>query len=164
MRVDELSRQELTERQTTTTNELTAQVQGLQDRVNFFERLQRIPACRISVQWKIIPRSQSTGGRSKPPRGMPSRDQSMRPDIWNPLGTWRNDSVSTPYRGILHPWNHHAIMVTHCNRAHQHRLVRHCMGDSLSVSATAQCPQRQARRDLQQASEEQNRDTLSGGE
>ena len=49
MRVDELSRQDLTERQS-----------------ELGERLLRIPACRISVQWKIIPRSQSTGGRSKP--------------------------------------------------------------------------------------------------
>ena len=45
---------------------------------------------------------------------MPSRDQSLRPDTWNLLGTSGNvfenppariDSSSTPKRGMLHPWN-----------------------------------------------------------
>ena len=39
-------------------------------------------------------------------------------------------------------------VVTQRNRAHQHRLVRPCMVDTLSLNATAQCSQTQARRDL----------------
>ena len=45
---------------------------------------------------------------------MPSRDQSLRLDTWNLLGTSGNvfdippapiDSASIPYGGMLHPWN-----------------------------------------------------------
>ena len=51
------------------------------------------------------------------PPGMPSRDQSLRPDTWNLLGTLGNvfdspvapiDSSSTPFRGMLHSWNPNA--------------------------------------------------------
>ena len=47
-------------------------------------------------------------------RGMLRRDQSLRLDTWNSLGTSRNvfdnpsapvNSVSTLYRGMLYPWN-----------------------------------------------------------
>ena len=50
-------------------------------------------------------------------RGMPSRGQSLELDTWNLLGTsgivFDNplvpiDSASTPYRGMLHPWNPNA--------------------------------------------------------
>ena len=48
------------------------------------------------------------------PRGMLSRDQSLRPDTWNLLGASGNvfdsplapvDSSSTLYRGMIHSWN-----------------------------------------------------------
>ena len=48
------------------------------------------------------------------PWSMLSRDQSLRPDTWNLLGTSGNvfdsplapnDSSSTPCRGMLHSWN-----------------------------------------------------------
>ena len=65
MRNDERSRQELRESQATI-QELTSQIQELQDRMNLInDSREFIPICRIDWQWKIIPRSQSTGNRSK---------------------------------------------------------------------------------------------------
>ena len=61
---------------------------------------------------KIIPRSQSTGSRSKS-----SIYVEPRPKPWNLLGTSGNvfdspraviDSSSTPYQGMLHSWNQSA--------------------------------------------------------
>ena len=78
-------------------------------------RLKGVPRFRITLQWKIFPRPQPTVVPS--PRGMPSRDQSLRPDTWNLLGTSGNvfdnppapiDSASTPHTGMLHSWNQSA--------------------------------------------------------
>ena len=38
---------------------------GVQERMKLFERVQRMPRCRIDLQWKIIQRFQSTGNCSK---------------------------------------------------------------------------------------------------
>ena len=112
MRIDEFSRQELTDSQATV-HELTSQIKKLQERVNLtndsreFQDVESVCSGRLSHvprQPAIVPS----------PRGVLSRDQSLRPDTWNLLGTSGNvfdsplapiDSVSTPFRGMLHSWN-----------------------------------------------------------
>ena len=80
-----------------------------------YERFQRTPRCRISLQWKSHDPSQPAVVPS--PRGMARRDRSLRPDTRNSPGTSGNvfdnlpapiDSASTPYRGMIHPWNPNA--------------------------------------------------------
>ena len=117
MRIDEFSRQELRESQATI-HEFTSQIQELQERVNLtndFREFQVVEsACsgrlsHLASQPAVVPS----------PRGMLSRDQSLRPDTWNLLGTSGNvfdnplapiDSASTPYGGMLHSWNLNAAV------------------------------------------------------
>ena len=84
MRVDEFSRQELRKSQATI-QELTSQIQELQDRMNHmndsreFQDVQSICSEKLShvfSQSAIVPS----------PCGMLSRNQSPRPDTWNLLG------------------------------------------------------------------------------
>ena len=63
MRIDEFSSNELGESHATI-QELTSQIQELQE-IDFYESFQRLSRCGIIFQWKIIPRSQSTGSCSK---------------------------------------------------------------------------------------------------
>ena len=75
MRIDEFSRQELRENQTTI-HKLTSPIQELQERVNLMNesggRLSHVPS-----QPAVVPS----------PRGMLSRNQGLPPDAWNLLGT-----------------------------------------------------------------------------
>ena len=64
MRIDEFSGQELRESQATF-HELTSQIQEMQETVNLTNDSRKNSRRRISLQWKIIPRSQSTGNCSK---------------------------------------------------------------------------------------------------
>ena len=112
LRIDEFSTEELRESHDTI-HELTPQIQELQERVNLMndsgefqdvasacsEKLSHVP-----IQPAVVPS----------PRCMTSRDQSLRPDTWNLLGTSRNvfdsppapiDSSSTPCRVMIHSWN-----------------------------------------------------------
>ena len=104
MRIDEFSKQELRESQTTI-NELTTQIKEWQDGVDFeddsgeFQDVKSICSGKLSHvpnQSAVVPNS----------RGMLSRDKSLRPDTWNSLVTPGNvfdnpsasvNSVSTPY-------------------------------------------------------------------
>ena len=88
MRIDEFSRHELRESEATFL-ELTSPKQELQDRVNFmhdsreFQDVESICSGKIShvpSQPTIVPS----------PCGTLSRDQSLRPDTWNLLGTSGN--------------------------------------------------------------------------
>ena len=112
MRIDEFSRQELRE-SLPTFHELTSQIQELQDMVNLvnesgeFQDVESICSGKLSH----VP-SQPAAVPS--PCGMLNRDQSLRLDAWNLLGTSGNvfgsplvpiDSSSTLYRGRLHSWN-----------------------------------------------------------
>ena len=88
MRIDDFSRNELRE-SPATVQELSSQIQELQDRLNLLndpgefqdaglicsEKLSHVPS-----QPAIVPS----------PCGMLSRDQSLRPDTWNWLGTSGN--------------------------------------------------------------------------
>ena len=88
MRSDEYSRQELRENQATL-QELNSQIQELQDRVNLmndsteFQDVESMCSGKLShvpSQPAIVPS----------PCGLLSRDQSLRPDTWNLLGTSGN--------------------------------------------------------------------------
>ena len=63
MRIDEISRQELRESQATM-NEFTPNTEVAR-KSEPHERLWGVLRCRISLQWKIITRSQLTGSCSK---------------------------------------------------------------------------------------------------
>ena len=85
MRIHELSRQEMRKSQATF-QELTSQIQELQDRVNLmndsgdFQDVESVCSGKlshVSSQPAVVPS----------PRGMLCRDQSLRPDTWNMLGT-----------------------------------------------------------------------------
>ena len=141
MRIDEFSRQELRESQATI-QELTSQIQELQDGVNLmndspeFQYAESIRSGKLShvpSQLSIAPSL----------CGMLSRDQSLRPDTWNLLGTSGNvfdcllapiDSSSTPYSG---------------------------MPLSTDQSATGGNPVRDSTGKLVARSEERNRETIS---
>ena len=75
MRIDEFSRNELRESHATL-QELTSQLQELQERMNCMNDSRDVSRCRIDLQWKIIPRSQSTGNRSKSLRDAEPRPKS----------------------------------------------------------------------------------------
>ena len=140
MRIDEFSRQELRKSQATV-YEFTSQIQELQDRVNIiydsreFQDVESVCSGRLShvpSQPAVVPSR----------RGMLSRDQSLRHDTLNLLGTSGNvfgnppaliDSASTPYRGMFH---------------------------SRKLNATDGGPCDQARRDLQLEVKNKNRDTI----
>ena len=112
MRIDEFSKQEARKSQATV-HELTSQIQELQDRVNLmndsreFQDVESVCSGKLShvpSQPAVVPS----------PRCMLSRDQSLRPDTWNLLGTSGNvfesplapiDSSSTSCTGRLHSWN-----------------------------------------------------------
>ena len=111
MRIDECSKQELRESQTTKI-ELTSQIQELQDRVSFMNDSREFQA--VESSW--------SGGLSHVPsqpavvpslRGMLSRNQSLRPDMRNSLATSGNvfDNPSAPVNSVStsptvkHPWN-----------------------------------------------------------
>ena len=85
MRIDKFSKQELRESQTTF-NELTSQIKELQDGVNImndlgeFQDVESVSSgglLHVPNQTAVVPNS----------RGVLSRDQSLRPDTWNSLGT-----------------------------------------------------------------------------
>ena len=64
MRIDEFSRHELRESEATF-QELTSQIVELQDRVNFMNDSREFQDVESICSGKIIPRSKSTGNRSK---------------------------------------------------------------------------------------------------
>ena len=112
MRNDEFSRQELTESQATI-QQLTSQTQALQDRVNLVNDSRKFQDVEsiCSGEWSNVP-SQTAIVPSL--SGMLSRNQSLRPETWNLLGTSGNvfdcpreviGSSSAPYRGMLHSWD-----------------------------------------------------------
>ena len=88
MRIDEFSRHELRESEATF-QELTSQKQELQDRVNFMNDSREFQDVESICSGKLshVP-SQPASVPS--PCGMLSRDQSLRPDTWNLLGTLGN--------------------------------------------------------------------------
>ena len=88
MRIEEFSRQELRESQATI-HELTSQIQELQDRVNYLNDSREFQDVESVCSGKLshVP-SQSAVVSSL--RGMLSRDQSLRLDTWNSLGTSGN--------------------------------------------------------------------------
>ena len=116
MRVDEFSIHKLRESHVTI-QELTSQIQELQERVNYmndsreFQDIDSICSGKLShvpSQPAVFPS----------PRSMLSRDQSLRSDTWNLSGTQGNvlgnprtamDSSQTPHQGILHTANPSAI-------------------------------------------------------
>ena len=71
MRIDEFSRHELRESQTTI-QELTSHMLELQERVNRMNDSGEFQEVESMLLWEIIPRSESTGSRSKSPRPMPA--------------------------------------------------------------------------------------------
>ena len=99
LRIDEFSRHELRESRATF-QELTSQTQELQDRVNFmndsreFQDVESIcsgKSSHIPSQPAIVPS----------PCGTLSRNQSLRPDTWNLLGTSGN-VFGSPLRQSIH--------------------------------------------------------------
>ena len=112
MRSDEFSRHEL-RKSHAAFQDLTSQIQELQETMNYmsdsreFQDEESICSGKLThvpSQPAIVP---SLGG-------MLSRDQSLRPETWNLLGTSGNvfdrpcvliNSSSTPYQGMLHCWN-----------------------------------------------------------
>ena len=114
LRVDEFSVQKLRHGQAycTRAHITDTGIAGWNER---HERFLRIPRRRIDLQWKNDPTIPVNRQLVVPsPRGLLSRDQSLRPDTWNLLGTSGNvfdssrapiDSSSTPYRGRLHSCN-----------------------------------------------------------
>ena len=107
LRVDEFSRRILIENQDTI-NQFTSQLQELQDYMNcmsYSGECQDVESIRIG-QLSHVP-SQLAVVPS--PRGMLSRDQSLRSDVWNSPGTSGNvfagpsASFSTNFTGMLHP-------------------------------------------------------------
>ena len=116
MRIDEFSRNELRESHATT-QELTSRIQELQEEWNNymgdsreFQDVQSICSGKLShvpSQPAVVPRF----------CGMLSRDQCLRSDTWNLLGTLGNvfgspraviGSSSTPCQGMFHSWNQSA--------------------------------------------------------
>ena len=94
MRLDEFSRHELRECHATI-QELTSQIKELQERKNCMNH--STEGCRINLEWKIIPRPQSTGNYSKSWWDAEPRP-SLQSDTWNLLGTSGNifDSLIFP--------------------------------------------------------------------
>ena len=89
---------------------------GVARKSDLYERLEGVPRCRIGLQWNIITSSQSTGNGPSL-CGMLSRDQSLRSDTCNLLGTSGNfidspraviDSSSTPCQSVLRSSNQSA--------------------------------------------------------
>ena len=111
--IDEFSRRRLIENQDTV-NELTSQLQELQNEVNCtndsgkFQDVESIPSGQlfhVPSQPALFP---SPRGK---PGGLLSRDQSLRHDILNPHGisgsvfAGLHASASTPYTGLLNSWD-----------------------------------------------------------
>ena len=137
MRIDEFSRRE----------EVTSQIQELQERMNFtndsreFQDVESICSGRLS---HVLGRPAVVPS----PRSMLIHDQSLRHDTWNLLGTSGNvfdspraviDSSSTPYPGILHSWNQSAA---------GENSVRECSG-FLSPEVKNEIERQFQRRDFQ---------------
>ena len=85
MRIDNCSRQELRESQATI-QELTSQIQELQEKVNLMNDLREFQDVESACSGRLS-HAPSQPAIVPSPRGMPSRDQSLRPDAWNLLGT-----------------------------------------------------------------------------
>ena len=66
MRIDEFSRNELRQSHATI-QELTSQIQKWQESMNYMNVSKEFQDVESILQWEIIPRSQSTGNRSKSP-------------------------------------------------------------------------------------------------
>ena len=138
MQIDEFSRQELRESQATF-HELTSQTQELQDRVTLTSDSREFQDVESS-QWKII-HVPSQPAVVPSPRGMLSRDQSLRPDTWNLLGTSGN------------------VLTIHVHQSthHQHFMECFILG-ILMLQMETRCGQ--ARGDLQLEVKNKNRDTI----
>ena len=115
MRTDEFSRPELRGSQATI-KELTSHIQELQDQVNLMNGSREFQDVESFCSGKLshIPSQPAIGASFG---GMLSRDQSLRPETWNLLGTSGNvfdspraviDSSSASYQGMLHSWNQSA--------------------------------------------------------
>ena len=109
MRIDEFSRNELREGHATT-QELTSQIQELQKRINHMKDSREIQDVESICSGKLshVPTQPATVPSLS---AMMGRDQSLRSDTWNLLGTSGNvfgspraviDSTSTPHQGMLH--------------------------------------------------------------
>ena len=99
MRVDEFSKQKLTESHATT-QELTSQIQDLQERVNCMNDSKEFQDKESICSGKL---SQST---VPSPRSMLSRDRSKPPDTWNLSGTqgnvfWQSTSHARSITDVL---------------------------------------------------------------
>ena len=119
MRIDEFPRNELREREReshATVQELTSQIQELQEIMKNVNDCQEFQYVESSCSGKL---SHVPSQAAIVPRlcGMLSRDQSLRPETWNLLGTSGNvsdspraaiNSSSTPHQGMLHSWNQRA--------------------------------------------------------
>ena len=112
--MDEFSRNDLGESHATI-QELSSHVQELQERMNYIDdsqEFQDVPSIctgklsHVRSQSEIVPSL----------CGMLSRDQSLRLESWNLLGTSGNvfgqstcsNSSSTPYQRMLHSWSQSA--------------------------------------------------------
>ena len=115
MRFDEFSWNDLRESHATV-QELTSQIQELQDRMNYMNDSSKIQDAESICTGKLshVP-SQLTIAPSL--GGMLSRDPSLRPDTGNLLGTSGNvfdsprvviDSSSKLYQEVLHSWSQSA--------------------------------------------------------
>ena len=100
LRIDEFSTEELRESQAAI-HELASQFQELQERVNLMndsgEFQDVASACsgrfsHVPIQPTVVPS----------PRCMPSRDQSLRPDTWNLLGTSGNVFLTIHLHQSIH--------------------------------------------------------------
>ena len=115
MRIDEFSRNELRESHATI-QKLTSKIQELQERIHLVNDSGEFQDVESKCSGKLshVP---SQPAVVPSPCGMPSRDQSLRSDTWNVLGTPGNvfgspraviDWSSTPDQGMLHSWNQSA--------------------------------------------------------
>ena len=118
MRIDEFSRNELRESHAPI-QELTSQIQELQERMNYLSDSGELQDKEIGMQRKIISRSQSAGSRSKSSIYVEPRP---KPAIWymefvwdtvrnvfsNPCPPAEIDSSPSPYQRILHSLNQSA--------------------------------------------------------
>ena len=108
MRIDKISRRRLIGSQDTI-NELTSPIQELQDQVKFMNDSREFQDVE-SVRSGRFSRVPSQPAVLPSPRGLRSRDPSLRHDLWNPHGFSGNvlagpsASASTSYTGVLNPF------------------------------------------------------------
>ena len=145
MRVDEFSRHELSENHATI-QELTSQIQALQDRMNHmndsgeFQDVESICSGTLSHVPSQLATVPSLGG-------MLSRDQSLRPDRWNLLGTSGNVfGLSTSRNQFVIDTSNGSLLESKC---HRRKPSCEIVQGNLSLEVKKEIERLFQRRDLQ---------------